>query len=436
MQLLELPSWQALSAPINMINPANAAIIHEENLSGDSLLVVRDNDYEWTVLGFHEVLQETTTTPGVSFTSTSITSPAIANLSLELPQSASRYLIKFPNGLIRKIVSQPNSTTLTWTPATITGTGSYSILEDCCGSGLIRVADTFEYNQLAANFNPYWSTPNGGSNVVTARGLNQVAIPTITTHPSLADWAVITSAIKAACKIHAVPFTDLLANNFSYPSTGNPTWGLATVMQQWNNLVAKIGLVEANKAIADPLYQDLSTSSATDATRLTEWPASISHRVNYNFATANDLLGAINGGFSLKLAGVVNSGTSLLWTDLKALMLSIGTITIERNRTYCSAGIIGPNALGFYTITASPFSIFTVTKTTGTRQIRVEVIISVVALTQIQVTLKLSAAGYGAYYSANVGNFVSKMRMTKPSSAVLTTPANVFPTEVLVQSLT
>lgn len=443
MQLLELPSWPALSAPVNMINPANAAIIHEENMSGDSLLVIRDNDYEWSVLGYNEVLQETTTTSGVTFTPTSVTSPGIANLGLELPQTNSRYLIKFPNGLIRKIVSQPNATTLVWTPATIPGTGAYSILEDCCGSGLIRFADTFEYNQQVANFNPYWSTPSEGTTLAIAKGLNQTAIPTIANHPSLANWATFINAVKAACKIHNVPFSDIVATNFSYPSSGNPTWGLATIMQQWNTLVSKIGLIEANKTIADPLYQDLSTSTATDSSRVTEWPSTISHAVTYDFTDSNDFFGSVNGGFSLKLAGNVVSGTSNLWTDLNALMISIGSITIERNRTYCSTNFIPQTNLGFYTVPSGPalfqinHRVFQLTYApTIDRSVSVSIFLEVFNTLQIKVTMTIGATGYGAYYSSSTGNFISRMRMTKPSSAVLTTPVLAFPTETLVNSLT
>lgn len=438
-QLLELPSWAALPSPDNLISPTNAVIVHEENRSDDSILVIKDSTTQWSVLGYTKVIEEDTSNPGVAFTTTTVTAPSFLNLSLELPETKSRYLVKFPNGIIRRIASQPSPGVFSFTPAVaVPGTGVFSILEDCCGSGggTIRYADTYEYNQLVLDFNPYWAVPSG-SYSDSNKGLNEDPIPTIVSRPTIPNWNRLINAIRAACQVHGVPFADIVTTNFAYPPVPANGWGLHTIAQVWNTLVGKISLLEANRNVSDPVYQDLSVSTLTDSTRLPDWSSgTIRHRASYTFATNDDLLGFINGGFTVRNSAQVLAGSSNLWTNTNTLLSSIGTITINRASTICSTGIQPPNGLGFYTVPSGVDTVvFQRTQVFGSRNIQVRLILNMTSPTVITVTLELIPTGYGSYYSGADGELLSRFRVTKPASSVLTAPVKSFPTETLLLTL-
>ena len=198
LSLLEVPAWQNLAAPIDQLNQANAVIVHEKNVSGQSVLVYRENDTEWVPSGYVKIFTGNISDVGTTATTSTIVHNALPSVAIRLPRTDSRYLVKFANGLIRRLSAQTASNQITWTPALGTlPAGAFTIWEDIASrtNVLIPIATMSDYNTLAVSFNRYWSTPTG-TYPATNAGINQVAIPTLSSAPVLADWTLLSTSLR------------------------------------------------------------------------------------------------------------------------------------------------------------------------------------------------------------------------------------------------
>ncbi len=426
-KLLELPSWASLLGPLDNIQGANAAIIHEPNGSSGSRLVIRDTDYHWAVEGYQTILITQSNSPGLSSTSTTITSSEFPGLGMNLPSSNSRYLVQFSNGTIRKIVSIAGDT-ITFSPPNLSPrVGTIRIAEDCCESVNIKFADTLEYNKLAVDFNPYWATPTG-SYPASNKGLNETSIPLLTRSPTISDWNLLINSIRKASKIHGVPTSDLVNTNFIYPGQQIGA-GLASIITNWTNLVAKVPLLQANRNIFDPLYQS-TTLTPSVATRTSFWTGSISHGAGFSFPDKASLEGALNAGFSFRLSGVA-SGTLPIYIDLTSFFGALSTIVVGRGATGVSNNSQLPVNSGLYTagvgVTTNPPIFSKTVGFAGGRAISVNLYLVRETDSAFGLFWSIQQTGYTNSYYAGSGNLTTTISMTKADSSILDFPVQPFP---------
>lgn len=125
--ILEVPNLTLLVAPTDQPNDANIVIVHDNLDSENPILVVRNGDYSWGPISYSEIFVGNSTDSGASSTTTSFTHPLLAVTNFELPITGEKYLVRFADGQIRKIIGKPTDTQITWSPGEALPTGQISV---------------------------------------------------------------------------------------------------------------------------------------------------------------------------------------------------------------------------------------------------------------------------------------------------------------------
>lgn len=364
MTLLEVPSWSMLAAPADQLSGANAVIVHEQNASGDSILVVRETDYEWCTVGYGKSFEGQTTDSGASSSLTTFTHPGLANVYFETPSSNSRYLVRFPSGEIRRI-SNSSSTTITWTPAIgNVPVGKITIWEDSAkATSSLPVASANEWNHLIGKLNPYWGAPSG-TYTASNKGLNQTPLPTLTTRPTDSQWAALRSALMNCINVMTpnpessaltiqnslIPSTNFMA----YPSNPNVP-GIAALSFWYTNIY-----IPGIDQLAN--YRNEVTNWAPSREILyygggshrftSQWAALPQQAVCDTFFNFSDwaMRQAFGNSHSQFFITPVAGTTTPFEAGFNLLCNNIGTIVVEHGRTYSSNGYGSGTSTGFMNI--------------------------------------------------------------------------------------
>lgn len=428
--LLEVPNWQSLIRPVDQPGGANAAIVHDNNSSDDPVLVIRDVDNEWGLVGYSRQLLGSTADGGASATTTTLTHPGIAGLVFQMPSTSSRYMVKFAGGAMRKITGNPSANTVSWTPALgAVPSGAFSIWEEDGKGQRVVWADTVEYNALVADFNPYWVTPSG-SFPTTNKGLRQTAIPTLTNAVTDAQWATLRDAIAAVCYIHFVDPGDILAiNNFVYTPTNVNPYGLQTLKDRWEALSGKIALIESGRLNFNPAYVDTSVVNVyNDNTYFSDRE----YTFGFNYGVDNYALASINGGAQLILTPQITSAIDPGWSAMQTLFTAINSLTINdgnviRNGT--GAGLTGEGIAseGLATVATAPGITLLYQATDPVSGWFIQVrgrkgVSGITILVRLQDTISPYTPG------GSPGNLRFSWTAWRPSSAIINTPVLAFPT--------
>lgn len=440
-QILEVPSWQALLSPGFQPSNANAAIVHDNNAFDEPVFVVRDNDNEWGLVNYRRKFTGSISDSGASATTTNLTHPGLSALMLEMPNTTSRYLVKFADGTIRKITGNATTTSIQWSPALgAVPTGAVSVWVDTASDNRVSWADTLEYNAFVADFNPYWVTPTGTFSS-TNKGLNQTALPTLNRRTVTSDWTALLNAVKAVARIHGVSIIGIQdAVDFIYNPTGPIPYGLETLRSQWQALKNMIPTIEASRPFFDNAYQDFSLLfTHSDNTYF------ISRNYDFTFDTSSvahrDAL--LNGGMRLSLSMDVVSPTDPSWVALDVLLAQMGTLTIfadSVSRTGPGGGgeVFFPSICGLYRLDDAPDFINQYQNThiflgpdSGWR---ILVMGQYTASGDILIRVNLTDTVSPYVYGGSPGTITFNWTGSRPSSSVLNTPTLAFPTVSVVQS--
>jgi hypothetical protein len=432
-QVLEVANWQSLVTPANQVGNANMAILTaEENSVGESILVYKDTANQWAINDYHQIFSGTTASGGTIGTA-SVSHPNLANVSFELPQTNSRYLIKFPDGDIRRVTSITGSTQLNYTPAkAVTQTGTFTVWEDNnSNSGKVRWADRYEYNRFVTSFQPYWGAPTGTYSA-SNKGANQTSIATLSSgHPSYADWTALQDKVIALCKIHGVAQADIVKMEYAYAENNANGWGLQYIKENWDILHSKLAALESNRNVWDAAFMESNVPAGGTATRATPWGGVVTTKtqtITFTYPNANTFKGLVNSGHTISINASVATGANANWLDMKNFLAAMGTITIGPGDTTVSGSGGTSAGIGLHELTTSYQQLYTRTATISGGTFTVTISGRITGGNVVDIKCEYFNAGSG-YYTSGVNDlFTSAAAMRKPSSTVLTTPVLAYPT--------
>ncbi len=427
--LLEVPDWQSLLRPVDQPSSSNAVIVHDNNSSGDPVFVVRDSDTEWGLVGYSKVFGGNIGDSGSTLTTTQFYHPNLSEVALDLPETTSKYLIKFPGGQIRKIGNRVDPDTISWvTP--IGGpplAGEVQIFQENGLQRQISWADTQEYNAFVVQLNPYWGPPSG-SFPTSNRGLNQTFLPTVLgRRTNAADWSAVFAALRALCNIHNVSTVGIGADtDFIYNPIGSAPYGLQYYATIWQNLNTKLAEQASAYLAFNPAYQELQTYPVE---QYSDYFVTRTFDFVFDYSSNNHRLGMLNGGSNYTLVMDVELPTDPSWVQLDALFAQLGTITITDNETLISGagngtldlqgGIAGTQRLDGVFRTQLTISHPSGWQITITARLVSENIL-------FRVTIQDTVAP-SFYYSGSPGNVTFRWALTRPSSSIVNTPVLAYP---------
>ena len=366
--LLEVPSWPSLLPPSDQLSGANAVIVHEANSSGESILAIRHSSTQWNLVNYGILLDVNLGVDiGASATVSSITSPEISNIFFDLPKGNSKYVIKFPDGKIRRINIQPASDTISWVPAlTSAPTGYITIWQD----GLspypgVPIATAYEYNQLALQFNRFWSVPTGNYSATNA-GINQVAFPQLARRPSLVDWTLLSSSIRAymglfnfsASTVASVIDFDwvLRQNAFIDP-------GMDTRLIQFKAMKDAILSLDGSRNVTKNLsFVESATLPTLNRVRTPPFSNPVYYEFETKFSSESVRGGIANGGSMMTITPGVTINTSPFWEGWRLIFLDIGSIRIGEDTANSSNGFGTSTPFNLRNLTSTPTVVYSATR--------------------------------------------------------------------------
>jgi hypothetical protein len=427
LQVHEVTNWELLVTPINQPGNANMVIVKDPGPAGDNVMVFKDNDNTWAINDFVRLFAGATTDAGCTIGTSVITHPQMPLGYMDLPQTVSRYLVKFPDGDIRKVLSSPGANQITFgPPKAVPLTGAFEIWEDqasaCC-----RVAwvDTVEYNAFVTNFNPLWAAPSG-SYAASNEGLNQTALPIISlpSHPSLTNWNDLHNAVIAKCKIHGVDYSGLTLIDYAYCGNNSNGFGLKSIAAQWDLLLSTVPLLVTNRNVADVAWQESTVPAGSEKHQLNPWTGTKTHTMTFTYTDDPSFQGLVNGGHQISFNGAVTTGANANWTGLKTFFSDIGNVVVGRSGTTVT-GLGSPSpSIGLYQLTSTYQQVFTQSVSISgglvTWTIQMKKVGNVVTAL---LTLYNQASGY--YLSGVNDDLVTRAALRRASSTLVT---NAYPT--------
>jgi SPRY domain/Phage tail-collar fibre protein len=410
--ILEVPNWQLLAKPGDQINGANIAIVHEVDQNGNPVLVVRDTDNDWGLINYTETVSCSVSDPGAVVTPTSLKNSALITAGIEAPTSTSKYLIKFSDGQIRKITGLPEVDTITWSPAVNLPTGTISIWVSNAVEEYVYWADTYEYNILAAQVNPYWNLPTG-TYPTTNKGMNQVALPTLSRKTITADWLDLLNAMRSISQITNVDPTPITGfNDFIYRPNDPSYAGMETIKNRWLATNAQIPLIETNRNSVNLLYQALT--AYTDQTYNIYWLGSQDFQFVFNYTDTNTAKGHANSGHTLLVTPTVTSPVVPEWVNLQTDFATFGALSIGPTGVAAAAGW-NATGIGLQALTGVDQVL---AQFTNQNNWTVQVLGNRIG-SQTTITFRITNLGAGSYaYVPGVMHFA----WTSRKASVLTTP--------------
>lgn len=435
--ILEVAAWEVLAKPIDQIMGANIAIVHANNSSDEPVLVIRDNDNEWGLVDYSRIFSGGIGDVGAVLTTTSFQHPNLPSIFLEgMPRTDSRYLVKFPDGQIRKIIGYPNLNTIEWPAPGVNDaqTGTITIWAEQGSQFRINWADTVEYNQYVADFNPYWAAPYGPYrdagpfNVpypAENRGKGQTPIPTVVSRrTNLVDWALLLTAVRNNCQIHGISIADIASiTDFVYRPTGPAFPGLQFLETQWNNLVAKIALLESqrNNFVLAGQDQSLIVTSSDN----TFWSGVRTWRHTISYTDDTHLQALLNSGHQIQIDGFMENIINGDWYEFQDLLIDVGTIRVSHDTVVASLG--SASGIGLQELTDVSQQLWTYTANNWTLTLQGR---KPAGLDQIILDLIVNNTGTApyAYTPDPPGEINFNIFSRRASTALLNTPILAHPT--------
>jgi len=135
--------------------------------------------------------------------------------------------------------------------------------------------------------------------------------------------------------------------------------GQLVLASQYNTADAKEILIRAQKNIIDPT--EISLITGTSDQRTTSYATSINAVFRYTFSTFNEARYFFNSGGSLDLRGVQSGGSGGTGKDtlgIRAILTTMGTISMNYNLTTQSGSGGSTTTIGYYDLTTVYQQIF------------------------------------------------------------------------------
>jgi len=441
MTLLEVPNWQNLLAPINQPGGANAAIVHEQNASGDSVMVVREGDLEWAVLGYGKIFEGNTTDSGSSASIDGWTHPGLQNVYMELPSSNSRYLARFPDGSIRKVVSQATSQDLQWSPSLgQPPVGHITIWEDSntLNSGL-PVASAYEYNLMATDVNRYWAAPTGTYSSTNA-GINEVPIPLVTTRPIAAQWNKMSDTIRrlmyllsggAGNPSGGIPVSEITNSDFIAKPNNPMAPGIATLTDLFDKYVKAVKGFDALRNSVNVAQQELVPLPSSTRVRTLPFVNVVDYGLAFKHGTPAFKTGFPNAG-GLYILTSTSSTTNPFYQAWNTFFNLIGSVIVDRGSTYSTNGAGTGTAIGSLNVSESTgelvysHSMFA-PALASTLWYRVYAQ-RIAGTDQLNITIQLQIVGSVTYSYTTPGTMQHTASIRRPVSTLILDPVVPVPT--------
>lgn len=434
--LLEVPNWQSLAAPQNQISLANAVIVHEQNASGDSVLVVREGDLEWVTLGYGRIFDGNFSDAGTAATLTSLTHPGLNGVYFELPQTNSRYLIRFSDGSIRRVTSQTGSTNLTWAPGLgAVPTGAFSVWEDVTtmNSGF-PVANAYEYNILATSLNRFWAAPSG-TYFATNAGINEVAISLLTTRPTPAQWQIISTTLRKLIMLLANTFTadqvklaEIVDSDFVSKPNNPSVPGVATLTRLYDRYSQAIRELDLRRNTTNVAYLENVVIPNTSRTRALPFVNSVNYEVALKHLTDAHRDGLANAGGGYVVISTANT-SNVFYQAWNTLFNQIGVVIISRAATVSSNGVGTPSTLGILNLTTTGVLVYQHSMFASglASTLYYRVYAARLANGQFNITVQLQIVGSVTYSYTTPGFITHTMTMNRAAASLINNPVQALP---------
>lgn len=344
--LLEVPNWTLLQRPQDQIMGHNAAIIHDNNDSDDPVLVVRDTGTEWAPVGYRQILESYTTDGGASATTSSYTHPDIPSIGIDNPTNNSKYLIKLPQGEIRKIATISGNT-VTWTnPISAVPNGLVRICESN-SQGSISWVNKNEWNEVITAFNGFWGNPTG-TYPLSNKGLAQTTLlPLAGGPPSAAQVAQFVNAWDKYAIFHNIDDSRLVTEvvgDFRAGLNGNGMEAMRRKFDIVKDVVAQ-AWAKRNYVNSGPLIP-LPVVSQSDPAF---WTPSRTYTYELVYSSNTVLDALINVGHFISVTRQVSSISNPDWGQLQSLFTQMGTFYLHPGRAVSSVTNDHTKGLGYLT---------------------------------------------------------------------------------------
>jgi len=348
---------------------ANAFIVHNLDNCGNSGLVMRHSNSEWSFSTHNKLLD------GVIDTGTSITTLASSALSkLKIPELGAfepgKYILVITSGghtgAMRFLDTRNGPTSVTFSPSfggTLSVGDSFKIYKSncsCCNDAGILWAGALEYNAFATRVNTVIGAPTGV--YPTNFGYNQNLVPLIPIpqRPTLAEWTVLYDKLLQYLSHQNLNVYAAIdpAHGFFYKNENPIGSGLRSMMLDYELLDTSIGhLSTGNNSINPSTLSNIALANAIK-TRTTGWINPVSHGVVLTFVDSNSMRGFFNTQSAINYNIAVTNTLDLDDADWQSLATAIGTITFGCYSTTTSGSGTG-SSIGFYQLTNSVQQIFT-----------------------------------------------------------------------------
>jgi hypothetical protein len=436
--VLEVPNWQSLAAPQNQLSLANVVIVHEQNASADSILVIREGDLEWATLGYGRIFDGNVSDAGTTSDINGITHPGLANVYLELPQANSRYLIRFSNGDIRRIVDHSGTTNISWNPSLgVAPTGAFSVWEDVTtlNSGF-PVASSYEYNVLATSINRFWSTPTG-TYFSTNAGLNEVAIPLLYSRPTMVQWRIITDTLLKLLQLLAnvitpdqVQYADIVYSDFVSKPNNPSVPGVATLTTLYAKYLKCIQELDLRRNTTNYTYVENLVVPGSQRTRSVPFSSTVDYGVTLVHGTDGARDGVANAGGGYVIVSTSNTSNTF-YSAWNSFFNAIGVVVISRGATTSTNGFGTPSAIGILNATGDGVLVYQASKydagLASTLYYRVYAARIAGGNGQFNFTVQLQIVGSVTYSYTTPGFMTHTVSMNRAAAALINNPVQALP---------
>lgn len=319
--LLEVPGFHLLSAPGLMPSAQNAAIVHEPNPSGSSVLVIAHSPNKWSILGYKylgTIVLSAQSSPG------HIPSSGWASYFTPGYQPA-QYLVQTPDGDIRAIDSVGLDHAIPVNSFPVVPMGTSIEVYGFIDQDVSRLVPASEFNALVTQFNSYWAAPTG-TNVYDAKGLNQLPVQeSFSSVVSPGEWYVFADAV--------MDYATLIGRKPSVNLRDLTSEWNADYFEQLRRYIVLTTTLESitTRRVGDVPNESLDVMTRTAVVRNATW-SDIHYDSLFVFANEDVMRGYFNAGgwLGVKLSVVEDNYVQAIHARMLA---SLGTIAVRASKS-------------------------------------------------------------------------------------------------------
>jgi hypothetical protein len=272
LNLLQVPSYQYLSPPSSMANQPNAVIVTEISRNNTDTLFIKQNDTEWTPVGWSLIRGFNARATQSSTTRVAVSEPTVTQNLLHYKSSYrnGQLLLRTQDGYVRKVIDMEAGSTTengyfeTFTklvvdpPLPVVASNDYkfcTLYSDSSRPSLARPRIHALWEKLNRVIGPPYFDNNTTRNYVTNDGLGYgqtiVPPPNINSEPTLYEWNQLINSMKFYEGLSNPKATDHLV---AYPGSapGTPKYSISEYDSELNpywHPVPEVAVVQLEEKI-------------------------------------------------------------------------------------------------------------------------------------------------------------------------------------------